>query len=63
MKTLINQVKHVAAKTKMRGHSRDFLDHSLQEPMCQKIIQAMQNVDLRELGITGSTSETDKYHF
>lgn len=47
----------------MRGHSREFLDHSLQEPMCQKIIQAMQNVDLRELGITGTDSENDSYHF
>lgn len=31
--------------------------------MCQKIIQTMNSIDLKTLGVTGKNAEDDKYHF
>lgn len=63
MRPLVNQVKHMATKTKQKGHCRDFLDNSLKDPMCQKIIQKMDSIRIEDLGISGTDSATDKYHF
>jgi hypothetical protein len=59
MKTLISKVKHMAVKTKHQGNMRDFLDHSLSDPMCQKIIESMNGIDLQKLGITGTDAASD----
>jgi hypothetical protein len=53
----------MAKVSKAKGNSISFLDHSLSEPMCQKIIQTMNSVDLNTLGVTGKNAEDDKYHF
>ena len=53
----------MAVKTKHTGDMVDFLDHSLSDPMCQRIIQTMQNIKIEDLGITGTTADTDVYHF
>jgi len=63
MKTLISKVKHMAIKTKNNGNCVQFLDHSLQDPMCQKIIQSMNSIDINKLGITGRDASSDSYHF
>ena len=63
MKTLANRVKHMAAKTKQRGHDIDLLDNSTKDPMCQRIIESMQNIPLERLGVTGTNESTDSYHF
>lgn len=63
MKSLINNVKSMSVVAKSKGNCRDFLDHSLSEPMCQKIIQTMNNIDLRSLGIEEKGSDNDEYHF
>ena len=63
MKSLVNSVKHMAVKTKNRGHCVDFLDNSLMDPRCQKIIERMNSIDIRDLGISGTDSESDPYHF
>jgi len=53
----------MAVKTKTRGHSRDFLDNSIADPMCRKIIERMNSIKINELGITGTNSDQDSYHF
>ena len=63
MKTLVNQVKQMSVRSKAAGHSVDFLDHSLQDPACQRIIQRMNQIDLRKMGVSGTSSKEDKYHF
>jgi len=63
MKSLVNRVKHMAVKTSKRGHDIDILDNSLKDPMCQKIIQSMQNIPLERLGVSGQCQATDAYHF
>jgi hypothetical protein len=63
MKTLVNQVRQLSAKSKLAGHSRDFLDYSLNDPGCQRIIQRLNEVDVRSLGVTGTNSAEDAYHF
>jgi len=41
----------------------DFLDHQLSDPLCQKIISQMTEVDIKTLGITGTDQAADPYHF
>jgi len=59
----VNSVKNMAIKSKKVGNNRDFLDTSLTDPMCQKIITQMDSIDLNSLGITGSDQFEDNYHF
>lgn len=63
MKSLIKSVKDMSLKSKAKGNSIDFLDHSLKDPMCQKIIQQMNNINLEEIGVRGQSSATDDHHF
>ena len=63
MKSLVNNVKNMSLKSVKTGNCVDFLDHSLQEPMCQKIIQTMNSIDLKSLGISGESAQKDSYHF
>ena len=63
MKNLVDSVKNMSVKTKTMGYNRSFLDQSLKEPLCQSIINRMNDVNLKDLGITGTNSDTDSYHF
>ena len=63
MKSLVDSVKKMAIKTKKNGHCIDLLDHSTNDPLCQNIIQRMNSIDVRGLGISGHNAELDKYHF
>lgn len=53
MKSLIRSVKDMSLKSKAKGNSIDFLDHSLKDPMCQRIIQQMNSINLEEIGVRG----------
>ena len=63
MKNLVETVKKMSLKSRKAGNNRDFLDHSLKEPLCQKIIKSMNSVKIKELGIQGTNSAADNYHF
>ena len=63
IKNLVETVKKMSLKSRKAGNSIDFLDHSLKDPLCQKIIKSMNTVDIKELGIQGKNSELDEYHF
>ena len=56
-------MRQLSLKSKAVGHSREFLDYSLADPACQRIIEKMNSFDLRIMGVTGECSETDSYHF
>ena len=63
MRSLVNQVKRMSLKAKFVNNNVDFLDNSLKDATCQNIIKTMQTIPLKELGIEGTNSATDKYHF
>ena len=63
MLSLVNSVKSMAVKTKLKGCPIDFLDNSTADPMCRKIIERMNSIKINELGISGTNSESDPYHF
>ena len=63
MKSLVDSVKHMAHKCRMQGNSIDFLDHSMQNPLCQKLIKDMDSINLSQLGVTGTNQSDDPYHF
>lgn len=60
MKSLINTVKTMSVKSKIMGNSISFLDHTYNDPGCQKLMEKMNNMSLKELGIEGPE---DPYHF
>ena len=63
MKSLVNNVKKMSLKSAKANNNIEFLDHSLTEPTCQKIINTLNNIDLKSLGISGNSSKSDNYHF
>ena len=63
MRSLVNQVKSMSVKARQAHHNVDFLDNSLKDSTCQKIIQTMQKLPLKELGIEGTDTSSDAYHF
>lgn len=63
MRSLINQVKTMSVKARNVNHKVDFLDNSLKDATCQKIIKTMQSIPLKELGIDGTDHHEDDYHF
>jgi hypothetical protein len=60
MKSLINTVKQMSLKSKLSGNSISFLDHTHNDPGCQRLIENMNNISLKQLGIEGPN---DPYHF
>ena len=60
MKSLISSVKQMSIKSKLSGNCINFLDHTHTEPGCQKLIERMNSMSLKELGIEGPD---DPYHF
>jgi hypothetical protein len=60
MKSLVQTVKRLSVISKINGNSISFLDHSYTDPGCQKLIESMNAVTLKELGILGPE---DPYHF
>ena len=60
MKSLITTVKEMSLRSKQAGNSISFLDHTWNDPGCQKLIQQMNNISLNQLGIEGPD---DPYHF
>lgn len=60
MKSLINTVKKMSVKSKVNGNSINFLDQTNKEPGCQKLMETMNHMTLKELGIDGPE---DPYHF
>ena len=63
IKNLVDTVKKMSLKSRKAGNNIDFLDHSLKDPLCQKIIKRMNSVKLQELGIQGTNAALDDYHF
>eukprot|EP00355_Strombidium_rassoulzadegani_P010524 CAMPEP_0168618802 /NCGR_PEP_ID=MMETSP0449_2-20121227/6263_1 /TAXON_ID=1082188 /ORGANISM="Strombidium rassoulzadegani, Strain ras09" /LENGTH=137 /DNA_ID=CAMNT_0008659695 /DNA_START=5 /DNA_END=421 /DNA_ORIENTATION=- len=53
----------MSLKSKALNNSVDFLDHQLSDPMCQRIIQQMNQINVKQLGIQGTDQSTDDYHF
>jgi|LauGreDrversion4_2_1035121.scaffolds.fasta_scaffold417206_1 hypothetical protein len=60
MKSLIKVVKTMSVKSKLAGNSINFLDHTYNDPGCQKLMQQMNEMNLEQLGIEG---HDDPYHF
>lgn len=50
----------MSLKSKQAMNTRDFLDYSLTDPMCQKIIKQMNSMNLDQIGCEGAS---DPYHF
>lgn len=50
----------MSVKSKVNGNSISFLDHTNKEPGCQKLMETMNHMTLKELGIDGPE---DPYHF
>ena len=46
MKSLIQVVKQMSVKSKLSGNSISFLDHTYNDPGCQKIMQKMNEISL-----------------
>jgi hypothetical protein len=46
MKSLIKTVKQMSVKSKLSGNSINFLDHTYNEPGCQKLMQMMNEMSL-----------------
>lgn len=64
MRSLANQVRRMSVKAKHMNESAvDFLDNSLKDTTCQNIIKMMKKIPLQELGISGTDSAADAYHF
>ena len=63
MRSLVNQVKTMSVKAQKTNSPIDFLDNSLKDLTCQKIIRSMQSLKLKELGIEGTDHASDQYHF
>jgi hypothetical protein len=63
MRSLVNSVKSMSTKAIARNNSIDFLDYSLQDPMCQRIIKEMNSIDLKSIGVSGTDAAADPYHF
>lgn len=53
MRSLINTVKEMSLRSKQAGNSVAFLDHTWNDPGCQKLIQQMNSMNLNQLGIEG----------
>tara|TARA_B110000503_G_C6886897_1_gene305084 strand:- start:110 stop:457 length:348 start_codon:yes stop_codon:yes gene_type:complete len=53
----------MAVRSKTLGNSIDFLDHSLKDANCQRIIKQMNAVKLESLGISGNNQYTDSHYF
>ena len=54
----------MSVKTRKAHNKVEFLDHQiLSDPMSQKIMETMKNIDIRRLGINGKDSTQDGYHF
>ncbi len=60
MKALIESVKHCAVAQVKSQCSRSFLNATVSDPVCQKIVGDMQRLTPEMLGCTGSD---DPYHF
>lgn len=60
MKSLVETVKTMSLKSKAAGNSISFLDHTWNEPGCQRLIEQMNKMTLSQLGIEGPE---DPYHF
>lgn len=60
MKSLIQTVKGMSVKSKLSGNSINFLDNTYNEPGCKKLVEMMNNISLKSLGIEGPE---DPYHF
>lgn len=63
MRSLVTQVKRMSVKARSSVNKVDFLDNSLKHAACQNIIRTMQAIPLKELGIEGTDSRNDDYHF
>ena len=63
MRGLVNQVKSMSVKARHATNHIDFLDNSLKDMTCQKIIQTMDTIPLKDLGIMGTDHASDQYHF
>ena len=53
----------MSLKSKLQGHSTEFLDYSFQEQMVQQVVKKMQELDLKKIGIEGLNAQEDQYHF
>jgi hypothetical protein len=51
MKTLVTSVKNMSIKAKNALNTTDYLDYSLQNPLCLKLINQMNSIKLNEVGI------------
>jgi hypothetical protein len=60
MKQLISTVKKMSVKSKLSGNSISFLDNTYSDPGCQKLMELMNEMNLKQLGIEGPE---DPYHF
>lgn len=60
MKQLISAVKDASLQASRASCSRTFLDHTIADPNCQRIVQRMQDLTPEQLGCSGSE---DPYHF
>ena len=60
MKSLIETVKKMSVKSKLNGNAINFLDNTHTEPGCQTLIENMNKLSLKQLGIQGPE---DPYHF
>ena len=63
MKSLVDSVKKMSTKSIARNNCIDFLDYSLQDPNCQRIMTEMNSMNIDQLGITGENAAADPYHF
>jgi hypothetical protein len=50
----------MSLKSKKASNTIDFLDHSLNDPMCQRIIKQMNSIKVSQIGCEGAG---DPYHF
>ena len=64
MKSLISTVKSMSVKSRKANHRIQFLDTELlTDPMSQRIMKAMNSIDIRRLGIHGKNSSVENYYF
>lgn len=47
MRSLITTVKEMSLRSKQAGNSINFLDKAYHDPGCQKLIEQMNNIDLK----------------
>lgn len=60
MKSLIESVKNCALQAERASCSRTFLNTTVSDPVCQRIVKQMSEITPEMLGVTG---DSDPYYF